>query len=386
MKKAASIVLALLVLLAAVFCIGRYGWRRSGFDACDEAGIDGVTVTDGQVRITGFYPGSFPRGFVGAYTEEKNGVLYVGVHFSAVFGLFEPGDFDITIATKGTIRQVVLRSANGERILWTQEQEQPQPTERQDSDQRGIFITLDRRDVYAVGWYFENVSGGMSNADGTPLDCGTALFLDSGIDASARNLERPVPVMIDVRGTNGETIAQGNYVYDPRVPLLSLTLTAEGKLLPEGGEKPIPQAYSDVIARYAAALQEGWEDQRLLDEGLCVLAGALTMEEIGYAVVDLDGNGEAELVIGTITEDPFYGRMIFDLYTLDGDNAELLAQSVERDRWYYAGGIRFANLGSSGAGDSFETTRKLEGQELVDMTFTTDPQDYVQLVLTPFQR
>ena len=56
---------------------------------------------------------------------------------------------------------------------------------------------------------------------------------------------------------------------------------------------------------------------------------------------------------------------------------------MERDRYYYAGGNRFANLGSSSATDSFVTTLKLEGEGLVDMTFTTDPAAYVQMELAP---
>lgn len=79
--------------------------------------------------------------------------------------------------------------------------------------------------------------------------------------------------------------------------------------------------------------------------------------------------------------------MIFSLYTLDsGGASKLLFDGTERNRYYYAGGFTFANLGSSDWNDSFVTTLKLEDQELIDMTYTTDPADYVQMELTPFSQ
>ena len=107
-------------------------------------------------------------------------------------------------------------------------------------------------------------------------------------------------------------------------------------------------------------------------------------ETVGYAVDDLDDNGIPELAIGTISGDDFYGKLIFVLYTVDsGGEAVPVFSSTERDRYYYAGGNRFANLGSSSATDSFVTTLKLEGEGLVDMTFTTDPGEYIQMELVP---
>ena len=103
-----------------------------------------------------------------------------------------------------------------------------------------------------------------------------------------------------------------------------------------------------------------------------------------YAVKDLDDNGIPELAIGTVSGDGFYGKLILDLYTVDKEGEPVLIfSSIERDRYYYAGGNRFANLGSSSAANSFVTTLKLEGEGLVDMTFTTDPAEYVQMELVP---
>ena len=80
--------------------------------------ITSVEVSETAVHITGFYPGSFPEGFCGYYAEERDGKLYVGFRFSAVFGFFETGDFDITIPVKGEIDEVILKTRMNEASLW----------------------------------------------------------------------------------------------------------------------------------------------------------------------------------------------------------------------------------------------------------------------------
>lgn len=120
-RKAIGIGVAALTL-AAVFCMGRYGWRLFGFGLCQGAGIEQVTVGESQVHVTGFYPGSFPSGFCGYYAKEKDGNLYVGFRFSPLFGLFENGEIDVTVPTKGEIKAVVLKMRENEYVL-TERQE-----------------------------------------------------------------------------------------------------------------------------------------------------------------------------------------------------------------------------------------------------------------------
>ena len=121
MKMFRKIVVSLLtaaILLMAVFLSGRYGWKTLGFRACQGAGIESVSVSDHAVEIKGFYPGSFPEGFCGYYAEEQDGTLYVGFRFSAVFGFFETGDFDITIPVKSEINEVILKTKTMETSIW----------------------------------------------------------------------------------------------------------------------------------------------------------------------------------------------------------------------------------------------------------------------------
>ena len=44
----------------------------------------------------------------------------------------------------------------------------------------------------------------------------------------------------------------------------------------------------------------------------------------------------------------------------------------------------FDNLGLFSANDYFETSLKMVDSEMIDMTYTTQPADYVQFQLQPF--
>lgn len=162
--------------------------------------------------------------------------------------------------------------------------------------------------------------------------------------------------------------------------------------VPAPEETPsVEQAYAVVIGEYYTALEQRWNGAELMEDGLNYMAadcyGDEPLENLGYAIVDLDGDGVPELLIGPIKADEFFDKMIFSLYTLDENGVnKLVFDGTERNRYYYAGENRFANQGSSAYNDSFETTVKLEDGEMIDMTYTTAPADYVQLELTPFSQ
>ena len=162
--------------------------------------------------------------------------------------------------------------------------------------------------------------------------------------------------------------------------------------VPAPEETPtVEQAYAVVIGEYYTALEQHWNGAELMEDGLNYMAadcyGDAPLENLGYAIADIDGDGVQELLIGTIKADEFYEKMVFSLYTLDENGVnKLVFDGTERNRYYYAGENRFANLGSSAFNDSFETTVKLQEGEMIDMTYTTAPADYVQPELTPFSQ
>ena len=146
LKRILVVLLVIAVILTAIFLAGRYGWKLGGFRACQGAGITSVEVSQPAVHITGFYPGSFPEGFCGYYAKEQDGKLYVGFRFSAVFGFFEAGDFDVTIPVEGKINQVILKTNMVETSVWN-----AQAGFLSQSERYGVYVKLERNDVYSIG-------------------------------------------------------------------------------------------------------------------------------------------------------------------------------------------------------------------------------------------
>lgn len=152
-------------------------------------------------------------------------------------------------------------------------------------------------------------------------------------------------------------------------------------------------AYNEIISNYSTALSERWTGQNLWDHDLNYMIadcyGDDPFENIGYAIKDIDGNGTAELLIGTTGKitDEFFGKMIFDLYGLDGNgNTVQIFRSGERDRYYYAGSNLFVNQGSSGAADSIDTTLSLSNGALSDLGYATEASSCQQIELQQFER
>ncbi|MDD7738529.1 MAG: hypothetical protein PUJ62_00415 [Lachnospiraceae bacterium] len=214
------------VVLAAAFLAGRYGWRRGGFRACQSAGITSVEVGEKDIHITGFYPGSFPEGFCGYYAEERDGRLYVGFRFSAVFGFFETGDFDISIPVKGTIDEVVLKTRMNETTIWNaQSGALPQ------SERYGVYVKLERKDVYSVSMSYDGSGGGMSCADGSALGSGDYIFMDNDIMIASKEAGAPVPFTITVKDAAGTAVASGEFWFDANVEKMYLAVTEDGRIM-----------------------------------------------------------------------------------------------------------------------------------------------------------
>ena len=82
----------------------------------------------------------------------------------------------------------------------------------------------------------------------------------------------------------------------------------------------------------------------------------------GYALLDLNGDGTAELIIAG------YGasdNMIYDLYTLVEGQPVQIACSRARSRYYMRSDGSILNEGSNGAGNSIYVINRVYGSSLV---------------------
>ena len=123
-------------------------------------------------------------------------------------------------------------------------------------------------------------------------------------------------------------------------------------------------AYGTVISNYYRAYSGGnntaeyaWNNN--ISEMIAYSRNA------GYALLDLNGDGTAELVIAGIGTDSFSNGMIYDLYTLVNGEPVQLACSQARSRYYLRADGSVLNEGSNGAGNSIFVINRVYGSSLV---------------------
>ena len=232
LKRMLTVPLTIAVVLIAIFLAGRYGWKLGGFRACQGAGVSSVEVSETAVHITGFYPGSFPEGFCGYYAEERDGKLYVGFRFSAVFGFFETGDFDITIPIRGEITEVILKTSMNETSLW-----RAQTGFLPQSEQYGVYVKLERNGVYSLSMSCENFGGGMHNADFTAIESGEYIFLDNDIMIASKEAGTPVPFSVAAKDADGRIVVSGEFFFDATAEKMYLTVTADGRIVEDNDDE-----------------------------------------------------------------------------------------------------------------------------------------------------
>lgn len=132
------------------------------------------------------------------------------------------------------------------------------------------------------------------------------------------------------------------------------------------------EQYKTVLDKYYSALKEQWGTEKLFSAGLCVLTTYCyegnPLDNVGFAFLDINGDDSNELLIGTMLEDDFLDKVVFEMYTLEDGAAVRIFSSEERDRYYVyseeAGGYLIANEGSGGAGSNSWYYYDLDGKEL----------------------
>ena len=84
----------------------------------------------------------------------------------------------------------------------------------------------------------------------------------------------------------------------------------------------------------------------------------------GFCLKDLDGNGVPELIVGLMTDDYFYSRIIAGLFTIEGETPEPVFTSYTRSRYCLSSEGGFIYEGSGGAAYSDYYYCTLSGSSL----------------------
>jgi len=106
---------------------------------------------------------------------------------------------------------------------------------------------------------------------------------------------------------------------------------------PDTAEYYINYVYPEQLREYYTGLVSRWNGEDFSRQGRSPLAARYLqgdpLENVGFLLEDLDGDGFRELLIGAIrdaAEDP----LIFELWTLAGEEPRLVLCAAEEDRYF----------------------------------------------------
>lgn len=151
--------------------------------------------------------------------------------------------------------------------------------------------------------------------------------------------------------------------------------TAEPTTAPSEAEADPIAAYAGVFETYATLLTEGWGGEELMAHDLPLLimycVGDAPFDNIGYLLLDVDGDGTQELLTGTLASDEFYAPIVFEMYTLtpEGSVARVFS-SQERARYYLCQDNTFLFEGANSAADSVSCSYSYAAGTLTEIPST----------------
>lgn len=125
---------------------------------------------------------------------------------------------------------------------------------------------------------------------------------------------------------------------------------------PSTGVEADSSSFEGIIAQYQTAIRDKYDTARMMELGLnYMIPECLKQDEraqVGYSKLDMDGDGQTELVLSASSESEYYTGLIFAVYVMEDGQPQLLLESGERNRWHYAGDGKQLNLASGSASES----------------------------------
>ena len=154
----------------------------------------------------------------------------------------------------------------------------------------------------------------------------------------------------------------------------------------------IPELYQEVLNKYYAVVRDRWPAEDLMDLGAVGMAdyyGEASLDNIGFALVDLNGDRVDELVIGTVAQADQQGNEIFCIYT-DPENPFYAINSVEGNVYYLHSGEADGTYEAEIVGlDSAWVIETAESENTFDLDIkegAMDPARRLTLAMTPFSQ
>ena len=154
----------------------------------------------------------------------------------------------------------------------------------------------------------------------------------------------------------------------------------------------IPELYQETLNKFYAVVRDEWPSEQLMDLAAMTMAeyyGDASLDNIGFILMDVNGNGNEELMIGTTSPVGECGTAIFCMYS-DPENPFISLHSLEGEVYYlHAGEADGTYLAEIAGRDAAWLLGALEGEGIVDIRYqegTMDPVGRLTLEMIPFSR
>lgn len=112
----------------------------------------------------------------------------------------------------------------------------------------------------------------------------------------------------------------------------------------QGHEEEI---YAETLEKYRTAVNEGWDMEQYIQEGLSDFCSYISSDELGYTLIDVNGDRTKELFIGRMEE--VQNGLFYDAYAIKDGKVVLLTQSAYRNAIYLTKKYEFCNVSSGSA-------------------------------------
>ena len=154
----------------------------------------------------------------------------------------------------------------------------------------------------------------------------------------------------------------------------------------------IPERYQEVLNKYYAVIRDQWPAERLMDLGAVSMAeyyGDAPLDNIGFVLMDLNGDKVDELVIGAVAQAEQQGNEIFCIYS-DPQNPSYVINGVEGKLYYLhsgeADGTYEAEIVGHHSAWVIETAERENTFDFNLKEGAMDPTGRMTLNLIPFSR
>ena len=154
----------------------------------------------------------------------------------------------------------------------------------------------------------------------------------------------------------------------------------------------IPELYQEILNKVYVTVRDKWPSDQLMELALTAMVehyGEAPLDNIGFLLMDVNGNGNQELLIGTTSPAEEGGTVIFSMYS-DPENPFISLHSLENEVYYlHAGEAEGTYVAEISGQDAAWLLGAEEGEGIVDIYYqegTMDPAERLTLKLIPFSQ